>query len=389
MQPGIQNQAAANSFFDGSGPVRSFFAPGRINIIGEHLDYNGGHVFPGAISLGITGTIQYRDDMLVRLNSEQEQKTLTVDLNSRSALLFDATRGWANYPLGALAYLEKSGVRIEQGVNIRFSSTLPQGSGLSSSAALEILTAFMAAGERIANEADLVQMARLMQSMENEYIGVRCGIMDQFTVALAKKGHAILLNSETLEYEYVPVNPGDYTFIIINSNKPRRLADSRYNERRDECERALARIRTAKPDCAQLAMAAPEDLELITDETLRKRARHVVTENQRVIESVDALTRGDLPRFGKLLDESHASLRDDYEVTGPELDALVSSASGAHGCLGARMTGAGFGGCAIAFVRRDAVADFERTVGNAYTEMTGLAADFYKSGLEDGVRELN
>ena len=389
MQPGIQNQVATSSFFDGNGPVRSFFSPGRINIIGEHLDYNGGYVFPGAINLGITGTIQHRDDMHVRLSSEQEQGTCTVDLDSTTSLSFDAGREWANYPLGALVYLKKSGMQFERGMNIRFSSTLPAGSGLSSSAALEILTAFMAAGELVAGTADLVHMARLMQSMENEYIGVHCGIMDQFTVAMGKKGHAILLNSETLEYTYVPVNTDEYTFVIINSNRPRRLADSRYNERRNECERALARIRAGGRSIRHLAQASAGDLNLIQDESLRKRARHVVTEQQRVIDSVDALTRGDFPRFGRLLAESHASLRDDYEVTGRELDALVLSSTEARGCLGARMTGAGFGGCAIAYVSRDAVDEFSRAVGKRYSEMTGLSADFYESGLEDGVRELN
>jgi galactokinase len=389
MQPGTQDQVATSSFFDGNEPVRSFFAPGRINIIGEHLDYNGGLVFPGAINLGITGTIQFRNDMLIRLNSEQGQGACTVDLNSPSALLLDPGRGWANYPLGALLYLQNSGMRFERGMNILFSSTLPAGSGLSSSAALEVLTAFMAAGERVADESDRVRMAQLMQSMENDYIGVRCGIMDQFTVAMGKKDHAILLNSETLEYSYIPVNTEDYTFVIMNSNKPRKLADSRYNERRDECDRALARVRTGGPSIRHLAQATQEHLAFIPDEQLLKRARHVVTEQQRVIESVDSLSRGDYRRFGKLLSESHASLRDDYEVTGKELDALVLSATEAQGCLGARMTGAGFGGCAIAFVRRDSVSGFTRSVGGRYREMTGLSADFFESGLEDGVREIN
>ena len=388
MQPGIQNQVATSSFFDGNEPVRSFFSPGRINIIGEHLDYNGGCVFPGAINLGITGTIQYRDDMRIRLSSEQEQGTCTVDLDSTASLSFDAGRAWANYPLGALVYLKKSGMQFERGMNIRFSSTLPAGSGLSSSAAIEILTAYMA-GEHAAGKTDLVHMARLMQSMENEYIGVRCGIMDQFTVAMGKKGHAILLNSETLEYSYVPVNTDEYTFVIMNSNKPRRLADSRYNERRNECEQALALIRAGGRSIRHLAQAYDGDLNLIRDETLRKRARHVVTEQQRVVESVDALTRGDFHRFGRLLTASHASLRDDYEVTGRELDALVLSSTETRGCLGARMTGAGFGGCAIAYVSRDAVPEFSRAVRKRYSEMTGLSADFYESGLEDGVRELN
>lgn len=389
MQSGIQNQVAISSFFDGIGPVRSFFAPGRINIIGEHLDYNGGNVLPGAISLGITGSIQYREDRLVRLSSEQERDAFTIDLDSRDDLLYNASRGWANYPIGALAYLNDGGMEVQRGMNIRFSSTLPLGSGLSSSAALEIITAVMAADKHIKNQADLVHLAQLMRSMENDYIGVRCGIMDQITVALGRKNHAILLNSDTMEYTYVPVELGDYTFIIMNSNKPRRLADSRYNERHAECERALAQIRAGNSAVTHLAMAGPNDLAHITDGTLKKRTRHVVSENRRVLESVEALARGDLSRFGKLLSDSHASLRDDYEVTGPELDALVSAASGLPECIGARMTGAGFGGCAIALVRRDTVKDFSHSVGEQYAKLTGLTADFYQSGLENGVHEIH
>ncbi len=389
MQPGIQNQVAPSSFFDGIGPVRSFFAPGRINIIGEHLDYNGGSVFPGAISLGITGYIQYRDDMMLRLTSEQEQQAITIDLNSTAALSYDADRGWANYPVGALFYLNNNGMVIQRGMNIRFSSTLPQGSGLSSSAALEVITAVMATGEHGRTESDLVRIAGLMQSMENEYIGVRCGIMDQFTVALGRKDHAILLDSNSLEYTYIPVNLGDYTFIIMNSNRPRRLVDSRYNERHAECVRALGQIRSHNQAVDRLAMASPDDLMYITDGTLKKRARHIASEQRRVFESVDALARGDLGGFGKLLAASHASLRDDYEVTGPELDALVRSASELPECIGARMTGAGFGGCAIALVRRTAVEDFSHSVGERYAKLTGLAADFFESGLEDGVHEIH
>lgn len=389
MQPGIQNQVATSSFFDGIGPIRSFFAPGRINIIGEHLDYNGGCVFPGAISLGISGSIQYRRDRLVCLISEQEQYACTINLDSPGDLSFDASRGWANYPVGAIVYLDNNGMEVTRGMNIRFSSTLPPGSGLSSSAALEILTAVMASGIERTTEADLVRIAGLMQSMENEYIGVRCGIMDQFTVALGRKDHAILLDSETLNYSYVPVDLRDYTFVIMNSNRPRRLADSRYNERHAECGRALDQIRSQNRGIERLAMASPDDLAFISDKTLKKRARHVVSEHRRVFESVDALARGDLIGFGKLLAESHASLRDDYEVTGAELDALVRSASESPACIGARMTGAGFGGCAIALVRLTAVKDFSHIVGQRYTKLTGITADFYESGLEDGVREIN
>ncbi len=374
-----------NGFFTDSEPIRSFFAPGRINLIGEHLDYNGGYVFPAAISLGITGFMQQRDDALVRIKSEQAPGDVTADLEGN--ILKGTAPAWANYPLGALRYARKSGAALSRGMNILYSSTLPQGSGLSSSAALEVLTAYMIIGASIKSEQDRVNMAILMRDMENEHIGVQCGIMDQFTVALGKKGHAILLNSETLAYGYVPVDTDTSSFIIMNSNKPRTLADSRYNERRAQCEQALALIREQKPQLSHLARAGIDDLECIQDRVLGARARHVITENRRVLESVAALKAKDIHRFGILLTESHRSLREDYEVTGTELDALVDAAVQAPGCAGARMTGAGFGGCAIALVENRHSGEFEAEVSDAYRNATDLTVDFYRSILDDGVRE--
>ncbi|HOT43568.1 MAG TPA: galactokinase [Spirochaetota bacterium] len=375
-----------NSFFTDTAPVRTFFAPGRINLIGEHLDYNGGYVFPAAISLGITGRLQLRDDALVRIKSEQAPGEVTADLEGNAAS--GNVPAWAHYPLGALRYVRKSGVALSRGMNILYSSTLPQGSGLSSSAALEVLTAYMLTGASIWSEQDRLRIAVLMKDMENEHIGVQCGIMDQFTVALGKKGHAILLNSDTLAYSYVPVDTGASSFIIMNSNRPRALADSKYNERRTQCEKALALIREHKPQYRHLAEAAINDLESIRDHVLAKRARHVITENKRVLESAEALQAGDLRRFGALLTDSHGSLRDDYEVTGPELDALADAAVKAPGCAGARMTGAGFGGCAVALVENSHIAEFKAVVSDSYRNATGLTVDFYRSILEDGVREM-
>ncbi len=375
-----------SSFFTDTAPIRTFFAPGRINLIGEHLDYNGGYVFPAAISLGITGRLQQRDDAIVRIKSEQAPGEVLADLEGN--ITSGDAPAWAHYPLGALRYIRKSGSALTRGVNILYSSTLPQGSGLSSSAALEVLTSYMLTGASIWSERDRLRIAVLMKDMENEHIGVQCGIMDQFTVALGKKGHAILLNSETLAYDYVPVNTGSGSFIIMNSNRPRALADSKYNERRAQCDEALSLIREHKPQYRRLAEAEINDLESIRDHVLAKRARHVITENKRVLESVEALRAGDLRRFGALLADSHRSLRDDYEVTGPELDALVEAAVKAPGCAGARMTGAGFGGCAIALVENSHIAEFEAWVSDSYRNATGLAVDFYRSILEDGVREM-
>lgn len=375
-----------NSFFNTTAPIRSFFAPGRINLIGEHLDYNGGYVFPAAISLGITGRLQQRDDALVRIRSEQAPGEVTADLEGNAAS--GNVPAWAQYPLGALRYVRKSGVALSRGANILYSSTLPQGSGLSSSAALEVLTAYMLTGASTWSEQDRLRIAVLMRDMENELIGVQCGIMDQFAVALGRKGHAILLNSDTLAYGYVPVDTGSSSFIIMNSNRPRALADSKYNERRAECGKALALIREHRPQYRHLAEAAINDIESVRDPVLAKRARHVITENRRVIESVEALKAGDLGRFGALLTDSHRSLREDFEVTGPELDALADAAVKAPGCAGARMTGAGFGGCAIALVENRHIAEFEAEVSGSYRNATDLTVDFYRSILEDGVREM-
>ena len=383
--PQITSRRAAH-FFNGRGPVRSFFAPGRINIIGEHLDYNGGYVFPAAIPLGITGYIQDRDDRLIRLSSEQAPGEVTADLDR--PFVHSNAGSWADYPLGAIHYLIRSGRSVERGKTILFGSTLPQGAGLSSSAALEVLTAFMLSRDSCKTAEDLVRIARLMSAMENEWIGVRCGIMDQFAVALGKKGHAILLDSGTLEYEYVPLPAGDPTLVIMNSNRGRELTDSKYNERRGQCEEALAHIRKKKEWVRALALADAADLDLIPDGALRKRARHVITEQRRVIESTAALRQGDLARFGMLLSESHRSLRDDYEVTGTELDALVLAAQESPECRGARMTGAGFGGCAIALVRRPETGQFMERVRKKYYSATGLSADFYPFTPENGVHEM-
>ncbi|MBN2158931.1 MAG: galactokinase [Spirochaetes bacterium] len=381
------SHARPDGFPGGAGPVRTFFAPGRINLIGEHLDYNGGRVLPAAVTQGITGYARERDDRLVRLKSEQFPGEATADLDGEISR--DPALGWANYPLGAIRYVRESGRAIPSGLDILYSSTLPVGAGLSSSAAIEILTAVIVAGVPGPSEGGLTGLALLMRDMENEFIGVRCGMMDQFAVALGKKGSAILLDSETMEYEYVPVDLSGSSLVIMNTNSPRSLADSKYNDRRAECEEALGTIRSKRRNVTCLARARMGDLDLVPDGPLRRRARHVISENARVTEAAEALRTGDIARFGRLLGESHRSLQDDYEVTGPELDALVDAATRSPGCAGARMTGAGFGGCAIALVRGRDLDAFREETGARYRRATGLVADFYESAIEDGVRELS
>jgi galactokinase len=371
-----------HAFFDPDRPTRSFFAPGRINLIGEHLDYNGGRVFPGAISLGITGTFQERRDSLLVLKSAQEGEEVRFDLDGE--IRYDGKRGWANYPLGTARYLRENG-RAIGGRTILYSSTLPRGSGLSSSAAIELLTAFILAEP---GDDERIAMALLMQKMENEFIGVRCGIMDQFAIAMGRRGHAMLLDTGTLAYECVPVSLPGHTLVIIDSNRPRALAESKYNERREECAAALEAIRLRDPSVPNLAAASPALVETIGDPVLKRRARHVVTENARVLEAARALRAGDLPRFGALLSESHRSLRDDYEVTGLELDTIAAASLDAPGCAGARMTGAGFGGCALALVDTEALDDYKKFVAKKYRAITNRSIDFHATVMANGVREL-
>lgn len=361
-----------------------FFSPGRVNIIGEHLDYNGGLVFPAAISLGIYGVIRRRDDGIAAIRSANFTEMVSVDLSG--PIESEPAIPWGNYPLGVIKYLRDTG-RPLTGADIYIESTLPEGSGLSSSACLELLTAFvMTVGEPRSPESR-IELALLCRRVENEFIGVNCGIMDQFSIAMGKKNHAMLLDAGTLHYEHVPLILGKHSLVIMNTKKPRKLSDSKYNERRSECEAALEKIQKRRR-LENLADGFPEDLDVIDDPILKKRARHVITENARVRVSVDLLKQGDIVTFGKLLDKSHMSLRDDYEVTGQELDAIVSAARSLPGCIGARMTGAGFGGCAIALVENDRVDAFIDGVGSRYLQETGLRAEFYQCDISDGTDRL-
>jgi galactokinase len=365
--------------------VINFFSPGRVNLIGEHIDYNGGFVFPAALTIGIYGALRYRKDNIVKLRSKNSSKEILVDLDRE--INYDEEDGWGNYPKGVIKYLLSEGYKL-CGCEIYFVSTLPESSGLSSSAALEVLTAYMMLYGTLKDNVDRVYLSKLTQKVENEFVKVNCGIMDQFSVAMGKKDNAILLDCSTLKYEYVPFKLSGYSLVIMNSNKKRGLADSKYNERRSECDRALEIINRHKT-VNTLCEAVLEDIDkYLEDDILIRRTRHVVTENQRVLKAVEVLKKGDIKEFGRLLNASHASLKDDYEVSGFELDSLVEGAQRAEGCLGARMTGAGFGGCAIAIVKNENLDEFKNFTMKYYKDKTGITTDFYTSEIGDGVKKL-
>lgn len=381
-----RHRAAFTQAF-GPGPEpRAFFAPGRVNIIGEHIDYLGGSVFPAAIGLGVYALVRPRADALIRCRSVAYADEVVID--PARPLAPDPATPWGNFPRGVVKHFTAAGYRLAGGCDVLYASTLPEGAGLSSSAAIEVLTAYLLFHDAVTTPQERVALATLCQTVENQFVGVQCGIMDQFAVAMGRRDHALLLDTATLEYRHVPLALGDHRLVIMNSNKARTLASSRYNERRAECARALETVRGANPAVTALALAAPGDLAVIADPVLAKRARHAVTEQARVRESVSILERGDLETFGIYLVESHRSLQHDYEVSGPELDALVDAALEVDGCLGARMTGAGFGGCAIALVHHETLASFREHVGLRYNEATNLTADFYDTLIDDGVQEV-
>ena len=368
----------------------TFFSPGRINLIGEHTDYNGGHVFPAAISLGTYGAARKRDDQLLRFFSGnfEEKGIIEVPLEN---LHFEPEHNWTNYPKGVLHFLQKAGYTIDRGMDVYVYGNIPNGSGLSSSASLELLTGVIA--EKLFDlqleRLDLVKIGKLT---ENEFIGVNSGIMDQFAIGMGADQRAIYLDTNTLEYDLVPLDLKDNVVVIMNTNKRRELADSKYNERRAECEKAVEELNR------KLSISTLGELDewsfdeysyLIEDENRLKRARHAVLENQRTLQARAALQAGDLEKFGRLMNASHVSLEHDYEVTGLELDTLVHTAWEQEGVLGARMTGAGFGGCAIALVAKDAVDTFKENVGHKYQEVVGYAPSFYIAEVAGGSRVLD
>lgn len=376
----------------GAQPQRVFFAPGRINLIGEHIDYLGGTVLPAAIDRGIVAFLRRRDDRMLRLRSVEQPNGVDINLDALPDRADALPESWSGYAIGMIRMYLRN---VSSGFDLLFASNLPVGSGLSSSAALEVLTGYIAQALSIddfaMNEKQRIQLALDAQSVENNYIGVQCGIMDQFAVAMGKRDHALHLNTETLAYRYVPFKSDRHTIVVMNSNRPRKLSESKYNERRTQCDDALSLIQRLRPQYENLVAVPEEDLNILSAEPiLFKRARHAVTENLRVAEAITSLSAGHIERFGALLDESHRSLRDDYEVSCFELDSLQEISRAHPACIGSRMTGAGFGGCAIALLETvdpAVVLDFAETVGAAYRTATDFSADIFAVQLMDGVHE--
>ncbi|BES64585.1 galactokinase [Gottschalkiaceae bacterium SANA] len=372
--------------FGAGGDLRLFFSPGRVNLIGEHTDYNGGNVFPAALTFGTYAVVRRRSDGVLKFASLNLTDEVERKLDDLTHVPED---GWTNYPKGMIQMLKEAGLTVG-GAEFLFWGNIPNGAGLSSSASLEVVTAIAMRG-LYGGQASNLELALLAQKAENQFIGVNCGIMDQFAVAMGKKDHAILLDCATLQFKWVPFQVKDYELVIANSNKKRGLADSKYNERRSQCEEALRRVQAHRDLAAWGAMTEAEFervIPWIVDPILVKRARHAVTENQRTLQAVETLQAGNLLAFGQLMNASHCSLRDDYEVTGIELDALVEAAWAQPGVIGSRMTGAGFGGCTVSLVKRKWVEPFMENVGKLYQKKTGLTPDFYRVAIGDGAREL-
>ncbi|GGJ17529.1 galactokinase [Paenibacillus hunanensis] len=380
-------QAFTDKYGAGSA-IRVFHAPGRVNLIGEHIDYNGGYVLPAALEFGTALAVRANTDGMIRLasvNFPELEGEFEVD-----SIGSDHTGEWMDYPLGVMTVLKQKGTLLSSGYDLLFFGNIPNGSGLSSSASIEVVTGYaMLSMEQ--GHIDTVEIAVLSQKAENEFVGVNCGIMDQFAVANGLKDHAILLMCDTLEYKHVPFRTGQYRIVIGNTNKRRGLVDSKYNERRSQCEAALSALQPHVENLNYLAQLTPQQFDLlqvqIEDAIVRDRARHVVEENARVLASTQALQEDDLQRFGELMNASHESLRDLYEVSCEELDVMVEEARRISGTIGSRMTGAGFGGCTVSLVHEDSVETFLQEVGAAYEERTGLKADFYVCSAGDGVTE--
>lgn len=366
-----------------------FFAPGRVNLIGEHTDYNGGHVFPCALTIGTYAAVRKREDRTLRFYS-MNFDNLGVITSGLDDLVYKKEDNWSNYPKGVLWALNKRGYTIDQGFDVVYFGNIPNSSGLSSSASLEVLTGYIAK-ELFGLNLYMIELALISQYAENKFIGVNCGIMDQFAVAMGKKDNAIFLDTSNLVCEYAPIKLENARIVIASSNKKRGLGDSKYNERRSECEEALKELQTVL-DIRTLGDLTEEEFEahknVIADPVRVKRAKHAVYENQRTIQAVKALKDNDITQFGKLMNASHVSLRDDYEVTGIELDTLVETAWEQKGVIGSRMTGAGFGGCTVSIVENDFVEDFINNVGKTYEEKIGYKANFYVVDIGNGPCKL-
>lgn len=368
-----------------------YFAPGRVNLIGEHTDYNGGHVFPCALSIGTYALARKNDCGKMRFYSLNFTRfgMLAVEGPANEFTNVPADN-WCNYPKGVMWAYTQKGHTIDSGLDILYYGNIPNGSGLSSSASIEVVTAVIL-NDQFGFDVDMVEVSKICQFSENKFNGVNCGIMDQFAIAMGKAGHAIFLDTADLSYTYAPLELTGAKIVIACSNKKRGLADSKYNERRSQCETALAQLQAVKP-INSLGELTEEEFDAIadtiTDPVNRKRAKHAVYENQRTIRAVEALKNNDIALFGKLMNESHVSLRDDYEVTGIELDTLAETAWEQPGVIGSRMTGAGFGGCTVSIVEDDKIDAFIENVGNVYKDKIGYAADFYVVTVGDGAHKM-
>jgi len=367
-----------------------FFAPGRVNLIGEHTDYNGGNVFPCALTFGTYALIKKRNDKKVRFYSENFKALGIIEMNIEEEIEYNEEHDWANYPKGVIWVFENNGMKIYSGFDILFYGNVPTGAGLSSSASIEL-----AMGVTLRDlynfDINMIDIIKCSKEAENQFIGVNCGIMDQFAIGMGKKDCAILLDTNTLKYQYSNIALNGASLVIANTNKRRELADSKYNERRTECETALKDLQT-KLHIKCLCEINEEEFEknryLIKDDVCAKRSKHAIYENQRTLEAVKALKNKDIELFGKLMNASHVSLRDDYEVTGIELDTLVELAWERPGVIGSRMTGAGFGGCTISIVKDEFVEEFIKSVGKKYKEKIGYEAIFYVAQIGDGARKI-
>lgn len=375
--------------FGNAKDAKAYFAPGRVNMIGEHTDYNGGHVFPAALTIGTYAAARKREDKLLRFYSMNFEHLGIIESTIEN-IQPDVEAGWTNYPKGVMWAFEQKGYPIPFGMDLLLKGNIPNGSGLSSSASVEVLTGFILRdffGFTMSNQ----DLALIGQFSENQFNGVNCGIMDQFSIAMGKENHAIFLDTADLSFEYAPLQLEHAKIVIASSNKKRGLGDSKYNERRAECEKALEELQEVI-GIESLGDLTEEQFETyqtaIKDEVRRKRAKHAVYENQRTIKAVQALKENRIKLFGELMNASHISLRDDYEVTGIELDTLVEEAWKVKGVIGSRMTGAGFGGCTVSIVEEEEVQNFIDTVGKAYQEKIGYAADFYVVDLGDGPQIL-
>ncbi len=377
--------------FGNADSARFYFSPGRVNLIGEHTDYNGGHVFPCALTLGTYGAARRRDDRKLHFYSMNLDSFGIVEA-SLDDLTNKKAYNWANYPLGVVWAFAEKGYKLDQGFDMVIWGNIPNGSGLSSSASLEVLTGVILTDLFGITDLTMTDLALIGQYSENNFNGCNCGIMDQFAVAMGKKDNAIFLDTSTLKYEYAPIELKDAKIIITNSKVKHSLVDSAYNDRRRECAEALAELQ-AGVEIDSLGDLTPEEFEshksLIKDPVRLKRAKHAVYENQRTIDAVSALKEGNIERFGELMNQSHISLRDDYEVSCEEIDILVDLAWKIPGVIGSRITGGGFGGCTVSIVKNDAVDTFIETIGEAYKEKVGHEAEFYTVDIGDGASRLD